>query len=124
VPGARARHHFESSLRDIMRRRRAYGRGAAMMYRKWPDTGPVFFPVPVIVLALLVLSVRRPALAVAAAAAPHVFYPAGVRAAFAQRQARCVLDDLGFIQGLWRYRDWPGREDAGDARPATTAGRR
>jgi glycosyltransferase involved in cell wall biosynthesis len=135
VPGARARHHFESSLRDMVRRRRAYGRGAAMMYRKWPNTGPVFFPVPVIVLALLVLSVRRPALAVAAAAAPHVFYPAGLRAAFAQRQARCVLDaylqlaqetgdDLGFIQGLWRYRDWPGREDAADARPATTAGRR
>ena len=88
-----------------------------------------------IVLALLVLSVRRPALAVAAAAAPHVFYPAGVRAAIAQRQARCVLDaylqlaqeagdDLGFIQGLWRYRDWPGQEDAADARPATAAGRR
>jgi hypothetical protein len=87
---------------------------------KWPDAGPVFFPVPVIVLGLLVLSVRRPALA---AAAPHVFYPAGLRAAFAQRQARCAgdaylqlvqeaCDDLGFIQGLWRYRDWPGQDDA------------
>ena len=88
-----------------------------------------------IVLALLVLSVRRPALAVAAAATPHLFYPAGLRAAFAQRQARCALDaylqltqeacdDLGFIQGLWRYRDWPGHDAAGDSRPATTLGRR
>jgi glycosyltransferase involved in cell wall biosynthesis len=135
VPGARARHHFTSSLRDTLRRRRAYGRGSAMMYRKWPDTGPVLFPVPVIVLALLALSVRRPALAVAAAAAPHLFYPAGLRAAFAQRQARCALDaylqlaqeacdNVGFIQGLWRYRDWPGRDDAADARPATIPGRR
>jgi GT2 family glycosyltransferase len=135
VPGARARHHFTSSLRDTLRRRRAYGRGSAMMHRKWPDTGPVFFPVPVIVLALLALSVRRPALAVVAAAAPHLFYPAGLRAALAQRQARCALDaylqlaqeacdNVGFIQGLWRYRDWPGRDDAGDALPATIPGRR
>jgi glycosyltransferase involved in cell wall biosynthesis len=123
LPGARVRHHFTPSLRDTLRRRRAYGRGSALMYRKWPDAGPVFFPVPVIVLGLLVLSVRRPALAAAAAAAPHVFYPAGMRAAFAQRQARCAgdaylqlvqeaCDDLGFIQGLWRYRDWPGQDDA------------
>jgi glycosyltransferase involved in cell wall biosynthesis len=123
LPGARARHYFTPSLRDTLRRRRAYGRGSALMYRKWPDIGPVFFPAPVIVMGLLVLSVRRPALAVAAAAAPHLFYPAGLRAAFAQRQARCALDaylqlvqetcdDLGFVQGLWRYRDWP--DQAGD----------
>jgi GT2 family glycosyltransferase len=137
VPGARARHHFESSLRDTLRRRRAYGRGSALMYRKWPDIGPVLFPAPVIVAALLALSVRRPALAVAAVVAPHVFYPAGLRAAFAQRQARCALDaylqlaqeacdDLGFIQGLWRYRDWPGKDDddGGGSRPAAILGRR
>lgn len=133
LPGARTRHHFTPSLRDTLRRRRAYGRGSALMYRKWPDTGPVFFPVPVIVLGLLVLSVRRPVLAVAAAATPHLFYPAGLRAAFAQRQARCAgdaylqliqeaCDDLGFIQGLWRYRDWP-RPD-GDQRRTAILGRR
>jgi glycosyltransferase involved in cell wall biosynthesis len=135
VPGARARHHFTSSLRDTLRRRRAYGRGSAMMFRKWPDTGPVLFPAPVIVLVLLALSVRRPALAVVTAAAPLLFYPAGLRTAFAQRQPRCALDaylqlaqeacdDVGFIQGLWRYRDWPGEDDAGDSRPATILGRR
>ena len=133
VPEARVRHHFSPSLRDTLRRRRAYGRGSALMYRKWPGTGPVFFPAPVIVLALLVLSARRPALAAVAAATPHLFYPGGLRAAFAQRQARCVLDaylqlvqeacdDLGFIDGLWRYRHWP--RQAGDERPATMAGRR
>jgi hypothetical protein len=89
----------------------------------------------VIVAALLALSVRRPALAVAAAAAPHVFYPAGLRAAFAQRQAQCALDaylqlaqeacdDVGFIQGLWRYRDWPGEDVADGSRPAAILGRR
>jgi GT2 family glycosyltransferase len=123
LPGARARHYFTPSLRDTLRRRRAYGRGSALMYRKWPDVGPVLFPAPVITAGLLALSVRRPALAVAAVAAPHLFYPAGLRAAFAQRQARCAVDaylqliqeacdDVGFVQGLWRYRDWP--EQASD----------
>jgi GT2 family glycosyltransferase len=56
TPDAVVRHHFESSLRDTLRRSRAYGRGCAMLYRKWPAMRPTIFPGPVLVIALVVAS--------------------------------------------------------------------
>jgi GT2 family glycosyltransferase len=116
-PEARVVHHFKPSLRDMLRRSRAYGRGSALMYRKWPHVRPTFFPFPVTALAMLALSVRFPALIVVAILLPHAFYPKGLRAAVSQRSALCLLDpymqlaqetcdDFGFLEGLWRFRNF------------------
>jgi glycosyltransferase involved in cell wall biosynthesis len=118
-PDAIVTHYFKPSLRDTMRRSRLYGRGSSLMYRKWPDVPPTFFPYPVAVLAMLLLSVRYPLALAAAAAAPHVFYPRGIRAAATGHGAACTLDaylqliqeacdDVGFVQGLWEFRHFAG----------------
>lgn len=115
LPNARVVHHFETSLRDTLRRSRGYGRGSARLYRKWPSVGPTIFPGPAIVLAMLASSVRLPICAIAAFAVPHALYPRGLRVAISERTARSLLDayvqlaqevceDIGFIQGLWRFR--------------------
>jgi GT2 family glycosyltransferase len=115
VADAPVTHHFPASLPDILRRSRAYGRGSARLYRKWPGLSPTLFPGPVLVAALLGLSPAFPPLAVAALAVPQVLYPQGLRGAAAGRGAGCLLDsyvqlaqeaweDLGFAQGLWAFR--------------------
>lgn len=115
VKDARVMHYFKPGLSDTLRRSRAYGRGSARMYRKWPSVRPTFFPGPVLVLALLGMSVRAPLFAAAALLVPHLLYPQGLRTAISDRRAECLLDayvqlaqegcdDLGFIEGLWRFR--------------------
>jgi glycosyltransferase involved in cell wall biosynthesis len=125
VPESRVVHHFRPELRDTLRRSRSYGRGSARLFRKWPSLPPTVFPGPLLVLALLAASPWIPALAVAAAAAPGVLYPKGIRAAVRDRQAAALLDgyvqlaqeaceDIGFIQGFWQFRRLtPERDPAG-----------
>lgn len=129
-PEVRVVHHFEASLRDTLRRSRGYGRGSARLYRKWPDVRPTVFPAPLLVLALLLLAMRFPLLGAAALAVPQLIYPRGVRTAVAGRQAGGLLDpyvqlaqeayeNIGFTEGLWRFRHLVperGREPAGTAR--------
>ena len=127
TPGARVVHHFEPALRDTLRRSRAYGRGSAQLYRKWPNVRPTFFPWPVLVLVLLLSSALLPVLAAAAAAAPLALYPRSPRAAASGRSLRCLLDayirlaqetyeDIGFLQGLWRFRHLVPQPATGRAR--------
>jgi glycosyltransferase involved in cell wall biosynthesis len=115
TPAARVRHHFETSLRDMLRRSRAYGRGSARMYRKWPSFGPTVFPAPLALLALLALSRRWPGALVVAALFPHALFPKGLRAAVGRRDpaalwdpylqvAQEMADNVGFVDGLWRFR--------------------
>jgi GT2 family glycosyltransferase len=115
LPDAQVVHHFAPSLADTLRRSRAYGRGSARLYRKWPTVAPTFFPWPAAVLALLVASIWFPVLLAAAFAAPLLFYPQGLRAAVVTRRPSCLLDayvqllqeamgDVGFAQGLWLFR--------------------
>jgi glycosyltransferase involved in cell wall biosynthesis len=115
VPEVRVVHHFEVSLRDVLRRSRAYGRGSARLYRKWPSVPPTFFPGPLVILMLLVLSGWLPALAGAALLAPQLLYPQGLRRGIASRSAASLLDaylllaqetcgNVGFLEGLWRFR--------------------
>ena len=117
VPEARVTHHFKPSLRDTLRRSRVYGRGSALMYRKWSHVRPTFFPGPVITLALLVLSIRLPFLAAVALLLPLFLYPLGLRMAINEHRVRYLLDsylqlaqeasdNIGFIEGLWRYRNF------------------
>ena len=127
TPGARVVHHFEPALRDTLRRSRAYGRGSAQLCRKWPQVRPTFFPWPVLVLALLLCSALLPVLAAAAAAAPLALYPRSLRAAASGRDPRFLLDpfvrlaqetceDIGFLQGLWRFRHLAPQPATGRAR--------
>jgi glycosyltransferase involved in cell wall biosynthesis len=115
VPEAQVVHYFKPSLRDTLRRSRAYGQGSAVMYCKWPEVRPTLFPFPVIAAVLLAASAWFPALAVAVLLLPHVFYPQGLRYSIAHRQASSLLDsyvqlmqetceDYGFITGWWRLR--------------------
>ena len=115
APGARAVHHFKPSPWDALRRRRAYGQGAARMHRTYPDVPPTVFPWPVAVLAGLALSAFFPVVLAAVALAPQLLYPAGLRVAVRERRPSCLLDaylqlaeeccaDLGFIEGWWHFR--------------------
>lgn len=115
VPKARIAHHFKPSMHDTLRRSRAYGRGSARMYRKWPSMSPTFFPGPVVVLAMLLLSKRFRVLAIAAVATPHLLFPRGLRYAVSDRSGAGLLDayiqlaqeacnDIGFLEGLWLFR--------------------
>jgi glycosyltransferase involved in cell wall biosynthesis len=114
-PEAQVLHHFRPSLRAMMRRRCAYGRGSAIMYHKWPDTWPTVFPFPLVVLAMLCSSFWFPELLGVALLIPHGFYPRGLRSAVKERNLALLLDaylqlaeeaadNVGFIEGLWSYR--------------------
>lgn len=115
APDVRVIHHFEPSLRDIMRRSRAYGRGSAMMYHKWSGFGPTFFPFPLVLIAGIALSCRFPVITPAVIALPLILYPRGIRGAVTRRRVACLLDaylqaideacdDFGFLEGLWLFR--------------------
>ncbi len=122
IPEVRVVHHFKPirnntklSLHDTLRRSRAYGRGSARLYRKWPSMPPTFFPGPLLVLMMLGSSGQIPVLAVAALIIPQLLYPKGVRYAIASRSAESMLDayvqlaqetcgNVGFLEGLWRFR--------------------
>jgi glycosyltransferase involved in cell wall biosynthesis len=115
LPEARVTHHFEDSLRDTLRRSRAYGRGSARLYRKWPSVLPTVFPGPLIVLALLFLAVRLPVLDVAALVTPQLLYPQTLHDAVTNHTGASLVDpyvqlaqetfeNVGFIQGLWLFR--------------------
>jgi glycosyltransferase involved in cell wall biosynthesis len=115
TPKARVVHHFDSSLRDTLRRSRSYGLGSARLFRKWPSMRPTFFPWPVMVLALLLSSLAFPLLAAAAVVVPQVLYPGSMRTVLSRRRIDCLLDpyiqlaqetceNIGFISGLWSFR--------------------
>lgn len=131
TPKARVVHHFEPSVHDILRRSRAYGRGSARLYRKWPAMPPTFFPGPPLVLALLLLSTRHRSFAMAAAAVPHLLYPRGLGLAITNRSQPPLLDaylqlaqeaygNLGFLEGLWLFRQLAPETAGETVRPAAT----
>lgn len=116
-PDVRVVHHFVPSLRDTLRRSRAYGRGQAFMSRKWPTVRPTIFPFPVIILLTLVLSAQIPYLLAASVILPQLFYPKGLRAAASERNVQCLLDayiqlaqetcsNYGFVEGWRRFRNF------------------
>lgn len=131
IPDVSMMHHFKPSrrstrpsLRDTLRRSYAYGRGAARLYRKWPSMPPTFFPGPLAILTILMLSAWVPVLAVVAFIMPQLLYPRGVRFAFRHGCAASLLDayvqlaqelwgNIGFIEGLWRFRHLVPEKDAG-----------
>jgi glycosyltransferase involved in cell wall biosynthesis len=122
-PEATVIHHFKATVRDAMRRRRAYGHGSAIMYRKWPEVRPTAFPFPVAIASMLIASAWFPLLLPITILAPHVCYPSGLRAAVAERKPGCILDayvqfleeacdNFGFVEGLWRFRRFAAESPA------------
>ena len=115
-PDAVVRHHFVPSLRDTLRRSRGYGRGCARLYRKWPSMRPTIYPGPVLAAALLIAGIFIPYLLAAAVLLPLFMYPKGIRLAASLRRPACLFDpyiqlaeeglgNVGYLQGLWIYRD-------------------
>lgn len=115
-PAAVVWHRFRPGLRDTLRRGRAYGRGSARLFRKWPQLNVTVFPSPLVELALLALGVRRRALLAAALAWPVAAYPNTIRQALRRRSPVPLLDaylrlaqehqtNVGFATGLWEFRD-------------------
>jgi glycosyltransferase involved in cell wall biosynthesis len=130
-PAAQVTHHFKSSIRDALRRSRAYGSGSALMYRKWPGVPPTIFPFPVIQLAILIMAVRFPLSIFAAVLLPHLFYPRGVLTAVKKRRLDCLVDaylqllleaadNYGFAEGWWRFRDFPAHIGAAGTTRSST----
>jgi GT2 family glycosyltransferase len=134
APDVRIKHHFKSSFHDVLRRSRAYGRGSARLYRKWPDLPPTVFPGPIIAGALLATSVLYAPLVFGAIALPLVLYPQGLRRALSGKDLSSLLDgyvqlaqetceDVGFAQGLWLFRHLvPEPADAARALAAVSSG--
>jgi glycosyltransferase involved in cell wall biosynthesis len=122
-PEAMVIHHFKATVRDAMRRRRAYGHGSAIMYRKWPEIRPTVFPFPVAIASMLIASAWFPLLLPITILTPHVCYPSGLRAAVGKRRPACILDayvqlleeacdNFGFVEGLWRFRGFAAESPA------------
>jgi GT2 family glycosyltransferase len=112
---ARVTHHFDPRLRDVTRRSRSYGRGAARMHRKWPTVSRAAYPFPLIVAGLALAGIRwRPALA-AAVLAPELLFPAGARAFLHSHDPELLFDayvqlaqewatNVGYVKGLREFR--------------------
>jgi hypothetical protein len=134
---ARVTHHFRPSMRDTLRRSRAYGLGGARLSRRWRSVRPTIYPVPVLVAA--VATSRRPSRLLLAAALPAILYPSGLAAAIRARRLDLLADayvqllqeassSIGMILGLWRFRHLgtEGQRSAGaigDGPAAATAAR-
>lgn len=132
VPDAEVVHYFRYSLRDTLRRSRAYGRGSARMSRKWPGVRPTFFPWPALILTFLIASIWFPMLLAAVVLAPPLLYPQGPLAAITGRRPHLVADsylqllqetwsDLGLLDGLWRFRRLEPEPAGGAGPPAARA---
>lgn len=114
-PQARVTHHFQPTMRDTLRRSRAYGRGSARLHRKWPALSPTFFPGPLAFGLMLAASAVFLPLVLAALALPVLLYPHALRSAIIHRRwawaadayvqlAQETCEDIGFLEGLWRFR--------------------
>ena len=131
-PAARVVHEFQPSLGDSLRRSRAYGRGSARLWRKWPSLRPTLYPFPLVVGGLLAFAWHSPRALVTALALPQLMFPAGLRRAVGERDPEPLLDpyvqlaweaadSVGFVEGLWRSRGL-GRSPPGRP-PSTHEGR-
>ena len=116
APEAVVAHRFAPGLGDILRRGRAYGRGSARLYRKWPEQRITLYPFPPLAIAVLAASARQRRWLPAALAWPLLAYPGSVRRAAADRRPSAVMDcylklaaehqtNVGFLRGLWEFRD-------------------
>jgi GT2 family glycosyltransferase len=118
VPEALVIHEFEPSLRDTLRRSKAYGRGNARMYLKHSDLSPTVYPLPLLVVAALAAAafLRRPRWAVAALLMPQLLFAHWPAKAVVRRRPEWLVypylqvlqegcSDLGFAGMMLTGRD-------------------
>ena len=126
-PAAVVWHRFRPGLRDTLRRGRAYGRGSARLFRKWPHLNATVFPSPLVELALLAVAARRRRLVAIALAWPLAAYPNTIRQALRRRSLAPLLDayvrlaqehqtNVGFAAGLWEFRGFVPEQTVSQAR--------
>ncbi|AQZ67456.1 putative glycosyltransferase [[Actinomadura] parvosata subsp. kistnae] len=114
VPDAPVTHWYTPTVRGLLRRSLAYGRGAAMQYTKWPEVRPTLFPWPVLAAGLVLVSPAWPPAAIVAVVLPLLLYPVGLRHVLAGRIealadpylriAQEACENIGFLHGLWAFR--------------------
>jgi GT2 family glycosyltransferase len=130
VPQAWISHRFEPTVRNVLRRNIAYGKGNGLQYRKWPGVRPTIFPWPLLILCMLVAAIWLWPLAVAAAALPLLLYPRGIKNAISNATIDAFADsylqllqeaceNIGFLRGAWTYRKLVLEPEHG---PASTDG--
>jgi len=128
-PAAVVWHRFRPGVRDILRRGRAYGRGSARLFRKWPQLNATVFPSPLVELALLGGAARRRWLLALALTWPLAAYPNTILQALRRRSLDPLLDaylrlaqehqtNVGFAAGLWEFRGFVPEPANSEARPA------
>jgi len=116
-PAAAVSHRFQPTVRDTLRRGRAYGRGSARLYRKWPRQRPTIFPFPFVEAILVAAAFRKRQLLGWAVLWPLIAYPSAARHAVRDRSPQPLVDaylllsqehqtNVGFVQGLWEFRDF------------------
>ncbi|MQY02891.1 glycosyltransferase family 2 protein [Actinomadura macrotermitis] len=114
-PEAWLSHRFEPTLRNVLRRNIAYGKGNALQYRKWPGVRPTLFPWPVLTALLLAASPWFWPSAVAALLLPQVLYPRGLKNVFRHGTVEALIDpylqllqetceNVGFVRGALVFR--------------------
>ena len=114
-PQALVIHHFEPSVRDTLRRSRAYGRGSARLYRKWASMPPTIFPGPLLVLTMLTCRGGTPGSPAPPSRRRNCSTPAGYGTPWSTRSGASLLDayvqlgqeagaNVGFLEGLWLFR--------------------
>jgi glycosyltransferase involved in cell wall biosynthesis len=115
IPQAWISHRFEPTVRNLLRRNIAYGKGNGLQYSKWPGVRPTIFPGPPLVLCLLVAAIWLWPLGVAAALLPLLLYPRGTKNAISTTAIDALADpyiqllqeaceNIGFLRGVWTYR--------------------
>jgi GT2 family glycosyltransferase len=89
-PQAVIAHDYDTSIRDALRRSRAYGDAAAISYLKGNGRLPAIFPFPILIL----LSFGLAAISLALLAVPFallvVLYPGWLRLAVVRRSPACL----------------------------------
>jgi len=117
-PSAVTDHEFSAGLSDLLRRARAYGGGCARNFLKHPAWGPTVFPVPLAVMALVLVGVRRGRFLALASLVPPAAFSRWAREAWRRRDPRLVVlswlqlleeaaSNLGFMSGVvthWKDR--------------------
>jgi glycosyltransferase involved in cell wall biosynthesis len=132
-PEAWVSHRFEPTVRNVLRRNIAYGKGKALQYSKWPGVRPTIFPWPFLILCLVVAAIWLWPLAVAAAALPLLLYPRGIKNAISHATIEALADpylqllqeageNIGFLRGAWAYRKLAPEPEDGAAEPTDGAG--
>lgn len=91
-------HVYEPDARDVLRRARAYGRGAAQARRRGFGGAPPVSPILAATLLLMVAAIKRPGLLVAALAVPLIGYPHVARPRGHSRLTGVVFGYLRLVQ--------------------------